>query len=44
MGEMTPQAMDRDRAKIDYMAGEPADEEILFSPESPAASELYRSG
>jgi len=35
MGEMTPQAMDRERAKIGYVGGEPTGEEIPFSPESP---------
>ena len=41
MGEMTPQAMDRERAKIDYMGGEPADEEVLFEPDSPALASTY---
>ena len=41
MGEMTPRAMDRERGKIDYMGGEPADDEVLFSPDSSAAGKVY---
>jgi hypothetical protein len=41
MGEMMLQAMDRERGKIGYMGGEPADDEVLFSPDSPAAGGVY---
>jgi integrase len=41
MGEITPEAMDRERAKIDYMGGEPDTDAVLFKPESPAAAEVY---
>lgn len=30
MGEMTPRAMDRERAKSDYIGGELADEKVLL--------------
>jgi hypothetical protein len=40
MHEMTPRTMDRERRKIGYM-GEPANDEVLFSLNSPAAGEVY---
>jgi hypothetical protein len=33
--------MDRERAKIDYMGGEPDEDGVLFEPSSPAAGEVY---
>lgn len=41
MGEMTPEAMDRERGKIDFMGGEPRQEETLFEPSTPAAQQTY---
>lgn len=41
MGEMTPEARDRERSKIDYMGGEPKEEEIVYQPQSPAARATY---
>lgn len=43
MGEMTPEARDRERSKIDYVGGEPSDE-IVFEPRTPAAKSTYGSG
>jgi hypothetical protein len=36
--------MGPERAKIDYMGGEPADEEVLFEHESPAPASTYGHG
>jgi len=44
MGEMTPEAMDRERSKIDYMGGEPKQEEIVYEPSTPAAQATYGQG
>ena len=44
MGEMTPEAMDRERSKIDYMGGEPEKDEIVYTPQSPAAKATYETG
>jgi hypothetical protein len=33
--------MDRERAKTDYMGGEPVDEEVLFEPDRPALASTY---
>lgn len=44
MGEMTPEAMERERSKIDYMGGEPEQEEIVYTPQSPAAKATYETG
>jgi len=41
MGEMTPEARDRERGKIDYMGGETREEEIVYEPQSPAARQTY---
>ena len=41
MRETTPQAMDRERAKTSYLGGEPADEDVLFEPDSPAPASTY---
>jgi integrase len=41
MGEMTPEARDRERGKIDYLGGEPEGEEIVFEPQSPGAKATY---
>jgi len=41
MGEMTPRAMERERGKIDYMGGEPDQDEVVFEPSSSAAAEAY---
>jgi integrase len=41
MGEMTPEARDRERGKIDYMGGEPRENEIVYEPQSRAARETY---
>lgn len=43
MGEMTPEARDRERAKIDYMGGEPEEDQAVFEPRSQAARKAYRS-
>jgi integrase len=42
MGEMTPRAMERERGKIDYMGGDPDQDEVIFEPTSAAAAEAYR--
>jgi len=44
MGEMTPEAMERERSKIDYMGGEPEKDEIVYTPQSPAAKATYETG
>jgi len=44
MGEMTPEARDRERGKIDYMGGKPEQEEVVFEPGSPAARQTYTRG
>lgn len=44
MGEMTPEAMERERSKIDYMGGEPEQDEIVYTPQSPAAKATYETG
>jgi integrase len=41
MGEMTPQAQERERSKVDFYGGEPRSDEAVFSPQSPAASATY---
>lgn len=43
MGEMTPEARDRERSKIDFVGGEPAQDQAVFEPRSPAAKQTYRS-
>jgi len=40
MGEITPEARDRERNKIDYMGGEPEDKTI-FEPRTAAARQTY---
>jgi hypothetical protein len=41
MGRDGPAARDRERAEIDHMGCEPADEKVLFGPESPAVAGMY---
>lgn len=41
MGEMTPEARDRERGKIDYANGEPQEDAIVFTPSSTAAKRTY---
>lgn len=41
MGEMTPEARDRERGKIDYMGGDPRENEIVYEPGTPAAKQTY---
>jgi len=42
MGQITPEAQQRERGKIDYLGGDPQSDEIVYEPESPAAKETYR--
>jgi len=41
MGEMTPEARDRERSKIDYLGGEPRREEQPMQPATPATRQTY---
>ncbi|MFD1515711.1 tyrosine-type recombinase/integrase [Halomarina rubra] len=42
MGEITPEAAQRERGKIDYMGGESnAETDMVFTPKSPAAQQTY---
>lgn len=43
MGQITPEAAERERGKIDYMGGDPAEEETPFTPRTPAAQQTYGS-
>lgn len=40
MGEITPEAQERERAKIDYMGGDPSDE-VIFEPDLPGAKAAF---
>jgi len=42
MGEMTPEARDRERGKIDYVGGTPEQERVVMEPDSPAAKATYQ--
>lgn len=42
MGEMTPEARDRERSKIDYLGGEPKEKEQVFQPKTPATKATYK--
>lgn len=44
MGEMTPEARDRERGKIDFMGGIPEQDEALFEPKTAAARQTYGNG
>lgn len=45
MGEITPEAQQRERSKIDYVGGDPEDDTMPFNPRSPGISQAYgRSG
>lgn len=41
MGEMTPEARDRERAKIDYVGGEPEGDTVPFNPRTVGAQQTY---
>lgn len=41
MGQITPEAQQRERGKIDYLGGDPAADEVVYEPESPAAKATY---
>ena len=43
MGEMTPEARDRERSKVDYMGGDPEPDEHVFEPRTPGAKQAYHS-
>lgn len=43
MGQMTPEARDRERQKIDYVGGDPEPDEILFEPGSKSAKQVYNA-
>lgn len=42
MGQITPEAQQRERGKIDYLGGDPRSDEVVYEPESEAARETYR--
>lgn len=42
MGEMTPEARDREREKIDYVGGSPDEQGVVMEPKSPAAKATYQ--
>lgn len=44
MGEITPEAQQRERAKIDYVGGDPERDTMPFNPRSPGISEAYGLG
>jgi len=41
MGQITPEAAQRERAKIDYMGGDEDGEEIPFTPATPGSKQVY---
>jgi len=41
MGEMTPEARDRERSKIDYLGGEPEPGAQPMQPQTPATKQTY---
>lgn len=43
MGQITPEAAQRERAKIDYMGGDPAEDTTPFSPRTTGAKQAYLS-
>lgn len=43
MGEMTPEARDRERGKIDFVGGEPEADQVLYEPKTPAAKQTFSS-
>lgn len=42
LGEISPEARDRERAKIDYVGGEPEGPNVMFQPRTGAAEQAYR--
>lgn len=44
MGEMTPEARDRERGKIDYVGGDPQQSQVVWEPQSSAAKQTYGQG
>jgi len=42
MGEMTPEARDRERSKIDFMGGQPEESDVMFEPANSAPKAVYR--
>ncbi len=44
MGEITPEAQQRERNKIDYLGGDRAEDEVVFEPASAAAQQTYGGG
>jgi len=41
MGEITPEAQQRERSKIDYVGGEPEEDTVPFSPRTHGAQQAY---
>jgi len=43
LGEITPEAQQRERSKVDYLGGEPDGDGIAFSPRTSGAAKAYTS-
>lgn len=43
MGEITPEAQQRERSKIDFVGGDPEEETMPFSPRTSGAAKAYTS-
>jgi integrase len=44
MGEMSPRARQRERGKVDFYGGEPAEDDPLWEPGTPDVGRVYGSG
>jgi hypothetical protein len=42
MGEITPEAQQRERSKIDYVGGDPEQDTMPFSPRTSGAKRVYQ--